>query len=83
MTNTHDFITRVEWEPENDHPNFKRAIDEIVTGPLDSFHIERMTDGCYWIGLYKGENHKRQMIILSIEIDENGAAKLMARTEAD
>jgi len=74
---THDFITRVEWEPENDKPDANPAIDEIVSGPIDSFHIERMSDGIYWMVLCKGD--KRQVIT----IGANGRCKIVARTEAD
>ena len=73
-----DFVTRVNPEPENDRPNLMKAIDEIVTGPLDSFHIERMDDGTYWMALSKGEN--RQLIVVS---SATLRAKIVARTEAD
>ena len=78
MTETHDFITRVEWEPENDKPGFNPAIDEIVTGPLDSFHIERMDDGCYWMALCKED--KRQIIVISAV---NKRCKIIACTDAE
>jgi len=80
LTDTHDFITRVEWEPENDKPNQEgfKAIDEIVTGPIDSFHIERMDNGCYFIALNKGE--RRQAIWIRANAP---LAKIVARTEAE
>ena len=73
-----DFVTRVNPEPENDKPGLMKAIDEVVTGPLDSFHIERMDDGTYWMALSKGEN--RQVIVIS---SATLRAKVVARTEAD
>ena len=76
---THDFITRVEWEPENDKPDLMgNAIDEIVTGPLDYVHIERMHDGCYWMALGKGG--ARQIVVI---LSESEQSKIVARTEAD
>ena len=75
---THSFVTRIEPEPENDRPGWMRAFDEIVTGPLDYVHIERMDDGCYWMVLVKGEDEQR-IIIASA----TGRAKIIARTEAD
>ena len=72
-----DFVTRVNPEPENDKPHLMKAIDEIVTGPLDSFHIERMDDGTYWMALSKGEN--RQVIVVSSATQR---AKIVARPEA-
>lgn len=71
------FVTRIEYEPENDKPGdgLMPAFDEIVTGPVDSVHIERMRDNSYWIGIYKGE--QRQCVWLS------SRGKLIARTEND
>jgi hypothetical protein len=74
---TRDFITRVEWEPEHDEPNAMLAFDEIVTGPVDMVHIERMSDGTYWMGIYKGD--VRQVVVFHTRRE----AKLYARTEAD
>jgi len=72
-----DIVKSVNWEPENDKPGLMRAIDEIVTGPLESVHIERMDDGCYWMAFYKnGED--RQVIVISAN---NPRAKIQARTE--
>ena len=73
-----DFIEGAVWEPENDKQGLMAAIDELVSGPLDSFHIERMDDGCYAIELCKGEATQR--IIISAN---NPRAKIVARTEAD
>lgn len=78
MPDTHDFVTRINPEPENDAPGLKIAIDEIVTGSLDGFHIERLDDGTYWIALEKGD--KRQIIVISA-VSRRG--KIVARTEAD
>lgn len=73
----HDFIERVEWEPENDRPNYKRCFDEIVTGPVDCVHIERMDDGCYWMAIYKG--NERQVVTFGTA----RGAKIFGRTEAE
>lgn len=73
-----DIVKAVQWEPENDKPGLMRAFDEIVTGPLDSVHIERMSDGTYWMALYKnGED--RQVVVISAN---NPRAQIVARTEA-
>lgn len=72
------FVKRIAYEEESDRPGLKDAIDEIVTGPLDSFHIERMDDGTYWMGLYKG--CQRQVIVIS---GVNQRTKIVARTERD
>lgn len=71
-----NIVERVEWEPENDEPRKMRAFDEIVTGPVDSIHIERMDDGLYWMGIYKGD--ERQVVVIGAK---NLRAKVIARTE--
>ena len=48
--------------PENDRPGMMFAFDEIVTGPVDSVHIERMSDNSYWMCIYKGDEGQRIMI---------------------
>jgi hypothetical protein len=72
------FVKRIEREPENDSPNLMMAIDEIVTGPVDMVHVERMDDGTYWMGLYKGKH--RQVVTFH---SKNCRAKIFARTECD
>lgn len=74
----HDFITRIEPEPENNRPGFMDAFDEIVTGPVDCIHIERMSDDLYWMAIYKGA--VRQVVVIG---SASGRAKVVARTEAD
>jgi hypothetical protein len=78
MDINHQIVNRVEWEPEHDKPGLMRAIDEIVSGPIDSFHIERMSDGLYWMALNKGD--VRQVIVISA-VSSRG--KIIARTESD
>jgi hypothetical protein len=73
-----DFVTRLAPEPENDKPGLMRAFDEIVTGPLDSVHIERMSDDLYWIVLCK--DGECQRIVIG---SASGKAKVVARTEID
>jgi hypothetical protein len=71
-------VKRIAWEPENDRPGQMKAFDEIVTGPLQSVHIERMHDGCYWIALYL-DGDIRQTVVISAK---NPAAKILGLTEA-
>lgn len=78
MADVHAFVTRVNPEPENDKAGMMDAIDEIVTGPLDSFHIERMSNNTYWMALSKGD--QRQVIVIS---STNGRCKIVARTDTD
>ena len=73
-----DFVTRIASEPENDKPGLMRAFDEIVTGPLDYVHIERMSDDLYWMVLCKGGECQRIVIGSA-----SGRAKVIARTELD
>lgn len=54
----HPWIDRVEWEPEYDKPGQQRAFDEIVASNVD-IHIERMSDGCYWMGIYPAGSMKK------------------------
>lgn len=75
---TCSFVTRVEPEPHHDKPGLMEAFDEIVTGPVDSIHIERMSDDCYWMCIYKGEEAQR--IIISTK---SGRGLIVARTELD
>ena len=70
------FVTSHNPEPENDGPGLMHAFDEIVTGPVDCVHIERMTDGSYWMCIYKGDEGQRIMISAV-----NSRAKIVARTE--
>jgi len=74
-----EIVKCVEWEPENDRPGLMHAFDEIETGPLESVHIERMDDGCYWMALYKNKD-QRQVVVISAT---NPRAKIVARTESD
>lgn len=78
MTDIHPFVTSINPEPEHNKPGFMMAIDELMTGPLDGFHIERMTDETYWMALQKGD--QRQVVVIS---SANGRAKIVARTEAE
>lgn len=68
-----DFIERVEWEPENGDD----AIDEIVATGVD-IHIERMSDGLYWMAIYKSGRDDRQIVTFGTR-----RAKINARTEHD
>ncbi len=72
-----DIVTRIEWEPKNDKPGFMKAFDDLVTGPLQMVHIERMHDGTYWMALYKNDK-ERQVVVIS---SHNNRAKIIARTE--
>jgi hypothetical protein len=72
------FVIRHEPEPEYDRPGLMHAFDEIVTGPVDSIHIERLSDGCYWMCIYKGEEGQRIMIST-----DSGRGLIVARAEID
>lgn len=39
------------------------SLDEIVTEQIDSFHLEQMDDGCWWLGIYRGT--ERQVVWLN------------------
>lgn len=73
-----EFVQRIAPEPENDSPKYMRAFDEIVTGPVDYVHIERMSDDLYWMVIGKGEVAQR-IVIGAV----NTRAKVVARTEID
>lgn len=68
------FVTRIEEESQHSAEGWT-GIDEIVTGPVDCVHIERMDSGCYWIGIYKGK--ERQVVFL------RSSRKITARTAGD
>ena len=70
-----DFIEKIERELENDNPGMMTAVDEIITGAVDTVHLERMDNGCYWLGICKG--NQRQVVVFSTR------GKLYARTERD
>jgi hypothetical protein len=69
----HDWVERVEWEPENG----EAAMDEIVVRNADMVHIERVDDGVYWMAIYKGD--ERQIVTFSTA----RGAKIFGRTEPD
>ena len=71
---THLFVKRIEWRHRNDGD--QKAFDEIVTGPVDSVHIEQLTDGSYWMAIEK--DGKRQIIYFS-----QFGRRIVARTEAE
>lgn len=72
--NHQPFVTRIEEEPQHSAGGWT-GIDELVTGPVDSVHIERMDNGCYWIGINKGA--ERQVVFL------RSSRKITARTAGD
>ena len=78
MTEHASFVTRIEPEPEHDKNGLNPAVDEIVTGPVDGIHLERLDDHIYWLGIYKGE--ERQVITFA---PFKGRAKIVARTQRD
>jgi hypothetical protein len=54
------------WEVrdvQHDRPGWMPRFDEVVTGPVDSIHIEQMSDQTYWMGIYKGD--ERLVIVFS------------------
>jgi len=70
------FVLQADPEPEHDDPRLMHAFNEIVTGPVDCVHIERMSDGSYWMCIYKGKEGQRIMISA---VSKRG--KIVARTE--
>lgn len=70
------FVKSHNPEPENDRPGMMFAFDEIVTGPVDSVHLERMSDNSYWMCIYKGDEGQRIMISST-----SSRGKIVARTE--
>lgn len=73
----HPFIRRLAPEPEHDRPGFKPAFDELVTGPVDGIHIERLDTGLYWMSITKGG--VRQIVTFGTRRN----ALLVARTEGE
>jgi hypothetical protein len=73
-----DFVTRIDPEPHHDRPGFMDAFNEIVTGPVDQVHIERMSDDLYWMLITKGDQSQR--IVFG---SASGKAKVIARTEIE
>ena len=71
----HKWVDRVEWEPEHDKPGNKKCLNEIVIGPTDMVHIERMDDGFFWMAVYKGD--QRQMFSFT------AAGLVLCGTEAE
>jgi hypothetical protein len=72
-------VTRIEPEAETSlKPGLMPPFDEIVTGPVDSVHIERMDDGLYWMVICKGDECQRIVIGST-----SGRAHVVARTEID
>jgi hypothetical protein len=80
--NTSDqVVTGSFWEARgvvDMQPGLKPVFDEIVTGTIDSVHIEQMDDGLYWMALNKGE--KRLVITFS---SVSGRAAIAGRFEEE
>ena len=72
------FVIRIDPEPENDKPTYMAAFNEIVTGPVDSVHIERLSDDLYWMLIMK-DGIGQRIVIGSA----SGKSKVVARTEID
>ena len=69
------------WEArdvQEDKCGFKSLFDEIVTGPVDSVHIEQMSDNLYWMAIYKGD--QRLVVTFSTK---NGQAHVAGRFELE
>ncbi len=63
---------------EFDKPWVKPRFDELVTGPVDSIHIEHLDETMIWMAIRKGK--ERQIVIFSTP---NGRSTVEARTEAE
>ncbi len=72
---THPFITRVEWEPENDKPNLKPAFDELVANDVN-LRIENL-GGEYWMSISR-DGEDRQIVVFAVE-----GGKIVGRTDAE
>jgi hypothetical protein len=54
------------WEVRDvrhDRQGWMPRFDEVLTGPVDSIHIEQMSDQTYWMAIYKGD--ERLIIVFS------------------
>ena len=54
------------WEVrdvQHDRQGWMPRFDEVLTGPVDSIHIEQMSDQTYWMGIYKGD--ERLVVVFS------------------
>ena len=47
----------------------KLGLDEIVVEHPTLVHIERMDDGCMWIGIYKGEGPDSPWVSIFLNAD--------------
>jgi hypothetical protein len=72
------FVTRIEPEPGNDRPDQMRAFAVLVTGPIDSVHIERMDGSLYSMVMRKGDEAQRITIGAT-----DGRSKVAGRTELE
>lgn len=60
MTDTHttpdceDGGWYVVRDIQRDQPKLMPRFDEIVTGPVDSVHIEQLSDQLFWMAIGKG-----------------------------
>ena len=74
--------TNGEWwearDVKHDRSGLKPTFDEIVTGPVDSIHIEQLGDSTYWMGIYKGD--ERLVVVFSAK---NGRAHVAGRFELE
>lgn len=58
----------------DDQSGMKPKFDEIVTGPVDSVHIEQLSDQSYWMGIHRGG--ERLVVTFSAK---NGRAHVAGR----
>jgi hypothetical protein len=69
------------WEARDVHedkPEFKPLFDEILTGPVDSVHIEQMSESHWWMAIYKGD--RRLVVTFS---SKNHRAHVQGRFELE
>lgn len=64
MTEMAPFITRVEYNEDG-------TLDEFVTGPVDSVHLEQMTDSFWYLGIYTEDGYQQVLLQSSEPIIAN------------
>jgi hypothetical protein len=74
--------THGEWwvarDVQDDKRGLKPLFDEIVTGPVDSVHIEQLSDDLYWMAIHKGD--ERLVVTFSAK---NGRSHVGGRFELE
>lgn len=51
--------------------NGRESLDEIVVSNVD-LHLEQMSDDCYWMGIYREVDGKRQALMVNVYLMKKG-----------